>query len=81
MFVTAAALPASLPVVHGKDRTEPIKGFQKAMVKTMTAALVSSFKIMSGSNMKDYSIDILDIYFLMQYCSYNYIFVICCFAW
>ncbi|XP_036442995.1 lipoamide acyltransferase component of branched-chain alpha-keto acid dehydrogenase complex, mitochondrial isoform X2 [Colossoma macropomum] len=27
------------PVFTGKDRTEPLKGFQKAMVKTMTAAL------------------------------------------
>ncbi|XP_048020321.1 LOW QUALITY PROTEIN: lipoamide acyltransferase component of branched-chain alpha-keto acid dehydrogenase complex, mitochondrial [Megalobrama amblycephala] len=27
------------PVFTGKDRTEPIKGFQKAMVKTMSAAL------------------------------------------
>ncbi|XP_018018626.1 lipoamide acyltransferase component of branched-chain alpha-keto acid dehydrogenase complex, mitochondrial-like [Hyalella azteca] len=32
-------LPTSLPVVHGKDRTEAIKGFQKAMVKSMTASL------------------------------------------
>ncbi|XP_062371580.1 lipoamide acyltransferase component of branched-chain alpha-keto acid dehydrogenase complex, mitochondrial [Sardina pilchardus] len=27
------------PVFTGKDRTEPLKGFHKAMVKTMTAAL------------------------------------------
>ncbi|XP_055962514.1 lipoamide acyltransferase component of branched-chain alpha-keto acid dehydrogenase complex, mitochondrial isoform X1 [Sorex fumeus] len=27
------------PVFIGKDRTEPVKGFHKAMVKTMTAAL------------------------------------------
>ncbi|XP_010375537.1 lipoamide acyltransferase component of branched-chain alpha-keto acid dehydrogenase complex, mitochondrial isoform X3 [Rhinopithecus roxellana] len=27
------------PVFTGKDKTEPIKGFQKAMVKTMSAAL------------------------------------------
>ncbi|CAM4657155.1 unnamed protein product [Leuciscus chuanchicus] len=27
------------PVFTGKDRTEPIKGFQKAMVRTMSAAL------------------------------------------
>ncbi|KAL4634868.1 lipoamide acyltransferase component of branched-chain alpha-keto acid dehydrogenase complex, mitochondrial [Arapaima gigas] len=27
------------PVFTGKDHTEPLKGFQKAMVKTMTAAL------------------------------------------
>ncbi|XP_053356423.1 lipoamide acyltransferase component of branched-chain alpha-keto acid dehydrogenase complex, mitochondrial-like isoform X1 [Clarias gariepinus] len=27
------------PVFTGKDRTEPLNGFQKAMVKTMTAAL------------------------------------------
>ncbi|XP_051551114.1 lipoamide acyltransferase component of branched-chain alpha-keto acid dehydrogenase complex, mitochondrial [Myxocyprinus asiaticus] len=40
------AAPPSIPtpVVHkpvftGKDRTEPVKGFQKAMVKTMSAAL------------------------------------------
>uniref|UniRef100_A0A2P2I5V4 Dihydrolipoamide acetyltransferase component of pyruvate dehydrogenase complex n=1 Tax=Hirondellea gigas TaxID=1518452 RepID=A0A2P2I5V4_9CRUS len=32
-------LPASLPMVHGKDRTETIKGFQKAMVRSMTQAL------------------------------------------
>uniref|UniRef100_A0A3B4ECU8 Dihydrolipoamide acetyltransferase component of pyruvate dehydrogenase complex n=1 Tax=Pygocentrus nattereri TaxID=42514 RepID=A0A3B4ECU8_PYGNA len=30
---------APRPVFTGKDRTEPLKGFQKAMVKTMTAAL------------------------------------------
>ncbi|XP_076847778.1 lipoamide acyltransferase component of branched-chain alpha-keto acid dehydrogenase complex, mitochondrial isoform X2 [Brachyhypopomus gauderio] len=29
----------SRPVFTGKDRTEPLKGFHKAMVKTMTAAL------------------------------------------
>ncbi|XP_026861211.2 lipoamide acyltransferase component of branched-chain alpha-keto acid dehydrogenase complex, mitochondrial [Electrophorus electricus] len=29
----------SRPVFTGKDRTEPLKGFNKAMVKTMTAAL------------------------------------------
>ncbi|XP_067310355.1 lipoamide acyltransferase component of branched-chain alpha-keto acid dehydrogenase complex, mitochondrial-like [Pseudorasbora parva] len=27
------------PIFSGKDRTEPLNGFQKAMVKTMTAAL------------------------------------------
>ncbi|XP_063508643.1 lipoamide acyltransferase component of branched-chain alpha-keto acid dehydrogenase complex, mitochondrial isoform X1 [Pongo pygmaeus] len=27
------------PILTGKDKTEPIKGFQKAMVKTMSAAL------------------------------------------
>ncbi|XP_019484893.1 PREDICTED: lipoamide acyltransferase component of branched-chain alpha-keto acid dehydrogenase complex, mitochondrial [Hipposideros armiger] len=33
-------IPVSKPLVFtGKDRTEPIKGFQKAMVKTMSAAL------------------------------------------
>ncbi|KAI1891930.1 hypothetical protein AGOR_G00148780 [Albula goreensis] len=30
---------APRPVFTGKDRTEPLKGFHKAMVKTMTAAL------------------------------------------
>ncbi|KAI4872913.1 hypothetical protein NFI96_005295 [Prochilodus magdalenae] len=30
---------APRPVFTGKDRTEPLTGFQKAMVKTMTAAL------------------------------------------
>ncbi|CAN9500826.1 unnamed protein product [Ophioblennius macclurei] len=29
----------SMPVFTGKDVTEPLKGFQRAMVKTMTAAL------------------------------------------
>ncbi|XP_022064769.1 lipoamide acyltransferase component of branched-chain alpha-keto acid dehydrogenase complex, mitochondrial [Acanthochromis polyacanthus] len=50
-FITAAAArPASVPpavkpppitkpVFTGKDVTEPLKGFHKAMVKTMTAAL------------------------------------------
>ncbi|XP_045403402.1 lipoamide acyltransferase component of branched-chain alpha-keto acid dehydrogenase complex, mitochondrial isoform X2 [Lemur catta] len=28
-----------IPVFTGKDKTEPIKGFQKAMVKTMSAAM------------------------------------------
>ncbi|KAF2367843.1 E3-binding domain [Trinorchestia longiramus] len=32
-------LPSSLPVVQGKDRTEVVKGFQKAMAKAMTASL------------------------------------------
>ncbi|KAK2491153.1 hypothetical protein MC885_017599 [Smutsia gigantea] len=35
-------IPAAIskpPVFAGKDRTEPIKGFHKAMVKTMSAAL------------------------------------------
>ncbi|XP_076829807.1 lipoamide acyltransferase component of branched-chain alpha-keto acid dehydrogenase complex, mitochondrial-like isoform X2 [Brachyhypopomus gauderio] len=33
-------LPApACPVITGRDRTEPLDGFQKAMVKTMTAAL------------------------------------------
>ncbi|KAL2097977.1 hypothetical protein ACEWY4_007184 [Coilia grayii] len=38
----AASYPVaagSRPVFTGKDRTEPLKGIQKAMVKTMTAAL------------------------------------------
>ncbi|KAK7078058.1 hypothetical protein SK128_019015, partial [Halocaridina rubra] len=32
-------LPPSMPVVLGQDKTEPVKGFQKVMVKTMTEAL------------------------------------------
>lgn len=40
----AAPPPAQKPppVVLKQDRTEPIKGYKKAMVKTMSAALVSS---------------------------------------
>ncbi|XP_066503621.1 lipoamide acyltransferase component of branched-chain alpha-keto acid dehydrogenase complex, mitochondrial [Hoplias malabaricus] len=39
---TPTSLPTPIapkPVFTGKDHTEPLKGFQKAMVKTMTAAL------------------------------------------
>ncbi|XP_051979642.1 lipoamide acyltransferase component of branched-chain alpha-keto acid dehydrogenase complex, mitochondrial [Xyrauchen texanus] len=40
--VLPPSIPTSVvpkPVFTGKDRTEPVKGFQKAMVKTMSAAL------------------------------------------
>ncbi|MCI4383391.1 hypothetical protein PGIGA_G00025900 [Pangasianodon gigas] len=37
LSVTTPVIPR--PVFTGKDRTEPLKGFHKAMVKTMTAAL------------------------------------------
>ncbi|XP_063056835.1 lipoamide acyltransferase component of branched-chain alpha-keto acid dehydrogenase complex, mitochondrial [Engraulis encrasicolus] len=36
---TAATPAFPKPVFTGKDRTEPLKGFHKAMVRTMTAAL------------------------------------------
>ncbi|XP_076150702.1 lipoamide acyltransferase component of branched-chain alpha-keto acid dehydrogenase complex, mitochondrial-like [Alosa pseudoharengus] len=36
---SAPTVAAPRPVFTGKDRTEPLKGIQKAMVKTMTAAL------------------------------------------
>ncbi|XP_076055513.1 dihydrolipoamide branched chain transacylase E2 [Oratosquilla oratoria] len=32
-------LPPSMPVILGEDKTEAIKGFKKAMVKTMTVAM------------------------------------------
>ena len=38
-------LPPSVPVILGKDKTEPIKGIKKAMVQSMTAALVSIFSL------------------------------------
>uniref|UniRef100_H2LDZ9 Dihydrolipoamide acetyltransferase component of pyruvate dehydrogenase complex n=1 Tax=Oryzias latipes TaxID=8090 RepID=H2LDZ9_ORYLA len=37
--VVKAPPPRTTPVFTGKDVTEPVKGFHKAMVKTMTAAL------------------------------------------
>ncbi|XP_024114915.1 lipoamide acyltransferase component of branched-chain alpha-keto acid dehydrogenase complex, mitochondrial isoform X2 [Oryzias melastigma] len=37
--VAKAPPPRATPVFTGKDVTEPVKGFHKAMVKTMTAAL------------------------------------------
>ncbi|XP_068243126.1 lipoamide acyltransferase component of branched-chain alpha-keto acid dehydrogenase complex, mitochondrial-like [Palaemon carinicauda] len=35
----APSLPPSMPVILGQDKTEVIKGFQKAMVKSMTEAM------------------------------------------